>query len=149
MTDHLILFFQGIIMIETISMQGAASFSGTSPISIDIKKKIVFLYGHNGTGKSTVARYLQNTTDSKYQACRYTLPNSQDYQILVYNTDFIEKSFSQDSFEGVFTLGETNVIAEQAIESSEEKIQKLESQRTEAQKKKMSMKKRSRLKQKR
>jgi len=120
-------------MIESITMQGAASFSSTTPISIDIKKKVVFLYGHNGTGKSTVARYLQSTTDLKYQTCRYTLPNSQDYQILVYNTDFIEKNFSQDSFEGVFTLGETNVIAEQAIENAEEKIQQLESQRTETQ----------------
>ncbi|WP_282110012.1 AAA family ATPase [Shewanella algicola] len=102
-------------MIESISMQGVASFQNIIPVTLNTNKKIVLFYGHNGTGKSTVARYLQDTKRSSYRNCSYVLPNSQDYQILVYNTDFVEKNFSQDSFEGVFTLGEANVAAEQAI----------------------------------
>jgi wobble nucleotide-excising tRNase len=120
-------------MIESISMQGVASFQNPTPISLNTNKKIVLFYGHNGTGKSTVARYLQDTTHSNYSNCSYELPNAQDYQILVYNTDFVEKNFSQDSFEGVFTLGETNVTAEQAISTAEVEIVKLEEQRTEKQ----------------
>lgn len=120
-------------MIESISMQGVASFQNTTPVYLNTNKKAVLFYGHNGTGKSTLARYLQDTTHSNYSNCSYVLPNAQDYQILVYNTDFVEKNFSQDSFEGVFTLGETNVTAEQAISVAEEEIVKLEEQRTQKQ----------------
>ncbi|WP_125559348.1 AAA family ATPase [Pseudoalteromonas rubra] len=120
-------------MIESISMQGVASFQNPTPVSLNTNKKVVLFYGHNGTGKSTVARYLQDTTHSNYLNCSYVLPNAQDYQILVYNTDFVEKNFSQDSFEGVFTLGEKNVTAEQAISAAEEEIVKLEEQRTQKQ----------------
>ena len=120
-------------MIESISIQGVASFQNPTPVSLNTSKKIVLFYGHNGTGKSTIARYLQDTTHSNYSDCSYVLPNFQDYQILVYNTDFVEKNFSQDSFEGVFTLGETNVTAEQAISTAEVEIVKLEEQRTEKQ----------------
>jgi wobble nucleotide-excising tRNase len=120
-------------MIESISMQGVASFQNPTAVSLNTNKKIVLFYGHNGTGKSTVARYLQDTTHTSYSNCSYVLPNSQDYQILVYNTDFVEKNFSQDSFEGVFTLGETNVAAEQAISTAELEIIQLEKQRTQKQ----------------
>ncbi|WP_348827037.1 AAA family ATPase [Halomonas sp. RT37] len=120
-------------MIESISMQGVASFSELTPVTINTNKKLVVIYGHNGTGKSTLARYLQNTSDSNYNRCNFTLPNSQDYQLLVYNTDFVEKNFSQDSFEGVFTLGEENVAAEQAITVAEQEITSLEGQRHQKQ----------------
>lgn len=120
-------------MIESISMQGVASFQNPTPVSLITNKQIVLFYGHNGTGKSTVARYLQDTTHSNYSNCRYVLPNSLDYQILVYNTDFVEQNFSQDSFEGVFTLGESNVTAEQAISNAEAEIVKLEEKRTKKQ----------------
>ncbi len=120
-------------MIESISMQGVASFQNPTPVSLNTNKKVVLFYGHNGTGKSTIARYLQDTTHSNYFNCSYVLPNAQDYQILVYNTEFVEKNFSQDSFEGVFTLGETNIAAEQAISAAEEEIVKLEEQRTQKQ----------------
>lgn len=121
-------------MIESISMQGVASFQNPTPVSLITNKKVVLFYGHNGTGKSSVARFLQDTTNSNYSNCSYVLPNAQDFQILVYNTDFVEKNFSQDSFEGVFTLGETNVTAEQAISTAEEEITKLEEQRIQKQK---------------
>ncbi|EGR0626943.1 AAA family ATPase [Vibrio cholerae] len=120
-------------MIESISMQGVASFQDPTPVSLNTNKKVVLFYGHNGTGKSTVARYLQDTTNSNYFNCSYVLPNAKDYQILVYNTDFVEKNFSQDSFEGIFTLGEKNVAAELAISAAEEEIVKLEEQRTQKQ----------------
>jgi len=120
-------------MIESISMQGVTSFQNPTPVSLNTNKKVVLFYGHNGTGKSSIARYLQDTTNSNYSNCRCVLPNAQDYQMLVYNTDFVEKNFSQDSFEGVFTLGEKNVTAEQAISAAEEEIIKLEEQRTQKQ----------------
>ncbi|MEZ9236626.1 AAA family ATPase [Shewanella sp. 10N.286.52.A9] len=120
-------------MIESISIQGVASFQNPTPVSLNTNKKIVLFYGHNGTGKSTVARYLQDTTRINYSNCSYVLPNSQDYETLVYNTDFVEKNFSQDSFEGVFTLGETNVAAEQAISTAELEIKALEEQRVQKQ----------------
>jgi wobble nucleotide-excising tRNase len=120
-------------MIESIAIQGVASFRNATPVSLNTNKKIVLFYGHNGTGKSTLARYLQDTKHSNYSNCSYMLPNSQDYQILVYNTDFVEKNFSQNSFEGVFTLGETSVTAEQAMSAAEGEIIELEKQRTQKQ----------------
>jgi wobble nucleotide-excising tRNase len=120
-------------MIESISIRGVASFQSPNPVSLSTNKKIVLFYGQNGTGKSTVARYLQDKTHNKYSNCSYVLANSEDYEILVYNTDFVEKSFSQDSLEGVFTLGEANVTAEQAISVAELEIIELEKQRTQKQ----------------
>lgn len=120
-------------MIESITMKGVTSFNSPQPVTVDTNKKVVFLYGHNGTGKSTVARFLQSPTSPDYANCSYTLPNPQDYQILVYNTDFVEANFSQDSFEGVFTLGESNVAAEQAIAAAETKITDLEARRDQKQ----------------
>ncbi|GFO73367.1 hypothetical protein BJAS_P4130 [Bathymodiolus japonicus methanotrophic gill symbiont] len=113
-------------------MQGVASFQDPTPVVLDTNKKIVLFYGHNGTGKSTVARYLQDKKHNKYSNCSYELPNAQDYQILVYNTDFVDKNFSEGSFQGIFTLGEANVTAEQAVSTAEAEIKKLEKQRNQA-----------------
>lgn len=121
-------------MIESISIQGVASFRSSDVIKVDTNKKIVLFYGHNGTGKSTIARYLQEPTQEIYKNCCHVLPNSQDYQIIVYNTDFVEKNFSQDNLEGIFTLGEANVEAEKAIILAERQLLELEEQRTQKQK---------------
>lgn len=113
-------------MIESITMSNVASFNGPTPVSIETNKKVTLLYGHNGSGKSTIGRYLQNPDDIKFNTCSHILKNANDYQILVYNTDFIEKNFSQSSFEGIFTLGENNVDAENKIKECEIKLEEIE-----------------------
>jgi predicted ATPase len=50
-------------MITLISMQSTASFSGRQPTIIPNLKSINLLYGQNGTGKSTIGRFLQDPSN--------------------------------------------------------------------------------------
>lgn len=111
-------------------MQDVASFSPIKSIKINTDKKVVLVYGHNGTGKSTIGRYLQNPHEYEFKKCNRDFPNSSDYQVLVYNTDFVEENFYQkESFAGIFTLGDTNVTAEKAIKDAEKELNTLEEEK--------------------
>ncbi len=116
-------------MIESITMRGVASYSSSTSVTIDTNKKIVCFYGHNGTGKSTLTRYLHGKSPEQFTGCSHVLQNPHEYQIVVYNNEFIEDNFAQDVFSGVFTLGEKNVAAEQAVANATNAIQKIESDR--------------------
>jgi len=74
------MLLQGIVMIESITMQGVASYCPQTPITINTKKKNVFLYGHNGSGKSTIARFIQDQLSPKYNKCSAILPNATEYE---------------------------------------------------------------------
>ena len=117
-------------MISTISMQAVASFGSEDPVTIDTNKAINLIYGHNGTGKSTIGRFLQNPDDLDFLLCSRPLDHAEDYQILVYNDAFAERHFrDNDKLPGIFTLGQKNVEAEQAIEKATAEIAALEATR--------------------
>jgi wobble nucleotide-excising tRNase len=67
--------------------------------------KINFIYGSNGTGKTTISRVIADATT--YPDCVVTWRNGAQLEPLVYNRDFVEKNFNQpDELKGIFTLGE-------------------------------------------
>ncbi|CAE6877531.1 hypothetical protein ACOMICROBIO_GDFFDHBD_00001 [Vibrio sp. B1REV9] len=109
-------------MINTITLKGVASYSPTSQVVIQTdSKKINLFYGLNGSGKSTIGKFLHSPEQPEFQNCSIH-PNELGEDILVYNQDFIRCNFYEiPDFQGVFTLSEENKDAEQAIEEATEK----------------------------
>ncbi|KMJ45968.1 hypothetical protein AB204_06045 [Xenorhabdus khoisanae] len=110
-------------MINTITLKGVASYSPTSPVVIQTdNKKINLFYGLNGSGKSTIGKFLHSPELPEYRNCSIQ-PHELGEEILVYNQEFIRRNFYEiPDFQGVFTLSEENKEAEQAIEEATEKI---------------------------
>lgn len=116
-------------MIENIVLRGVASYSVDKDTVVALNKKINLIYGHNGTGKSTIANYLQEPDDLDYASCSIKRSGSSP-DILVYNEKFIDRNFHTSSNQpGVFTLSEGNKDAELAIEKAEKAMFSLEARR--------------------
>lgn len=76
---------------------------------------INFLFGKNGCGKSTVAKILKDKTDIIWDSGH----SSDDYLMLVYNEDFINKNIaSYSDMPGVFTISEQNAQIQKDIEDA-------------------------------
>ena len=91
-------------MIEKITIKNAATY-GSSPQDFGGLAKINFIYGSNGTGKTTISRIIADA--QAYPDCVVTWQRGTPLETLVYSRDFIDKNFNQpEELEGIFTLGE-------------------------------------------
>lgn len=111
-------------MIESIFLKNVASFDSTG-IQIDNLKRVNFIYGSNGCGKTTVSNFLLNPTDSKFPNCFATWKNGTELKTLVYNKEFRVKNFDKGKLEGVFTLGEATKEQKQVIADKTEQLKQL------------------------
>ncbi|MCU0713599.1 MAG: AAA family ATPase [Pirellula sp.] len=94
-------------MIETITISDIATYA-TTPELLDGLSQFNFLFGSNGTGKTTISRVIAD--ESKFPTCIVTWKAGTKLQPMVYNHDFIERNFNQSTeLKGVFTLGEKQV----------------------------------------
>ena len=59
-------------MISRITLQGVASYSADTPQTIEGLLRINCFYGLNGSGKSTIAKYLQTPTELDFVSCAVT-----------------------------------------------------------------------------
>ena len=59
--------------------------------------KINFIYGPNGSGKSTISNYLFNPIDLQYGECEIEWENDTAVDVVVYNREFREKNFKENS----------------------------------------------------
>lgn len=89
-------------MIQKIILRNTASFD-TTGIEIDDLKKINFIYGANGCGKTTISNVI--ASPESYLDCSITWASDREEDILVYNKVFREKKFGANNIPGVFTLG--------------------------------------------
>lgn len=72
-----------------------------------------FFYGKNGAGKSTIARTLKSGAGVQWASGHSAF----DYDVLVYDTDFIDANFKNyESLAGVFTVNETNIAIQEQVE---------------------------------
>ena len=107
-------------MIQSISLKNIASYD-TTGIDITDLKKINFIYGANGSGKTTITKLIADPSLPAFQNSSLTWKNGLQLKALVYNKDFKEKNFGKGSINGVFTLGqatkeEIEIIAQKNIE---------------------------------
>lgn len=99
-------------MITDIEIAGVATYPVPGARLTDLKK-INYLFGHNGCGKTTISRAVHDPS-----ACAgYTLTwrDGRELATLVFNRDFAEASFG-DQMQGIFTLGEDSTRAVAEIE---------------------------------
>ena len=101
-------------MIERLVIKNVASYDSTG-VDINTNKKINFFFGYNGSGKSTIARFLHDVTlpatekAPEFSDCSQTGFDPAAQTILVYNEDFRNENFiSKDEQRGIFSLNKTN-----------------------------------------
>jgi wobble nucleotide-excising tRNase len=109
-------------MIESITIKSIATFDTVDGVKIEGLKKVNFFYGANGSGKTTIANFLQNHSDTKFIDCSVSWENGQAIKTLVYNKEFREKNFGIGKIDGVFTLGEATKEEKKVIEDKTEKL---------------------------
>jgi len=101
-------------MIESITIKNITSYDGVTGATIEGLKKVNFFFGNNGSGKSTIAKYLYNLSldepsEISFSHCVQSGYDSESNQILVFNEDFIERNFiSRDTQVGIFSLNQEN-----------------------------------------
>lgn len=100
-------------MITDICIDNVATYR--VPITLNDLRQINFIFGANGSGKTTISRILDQA--SGYTHCSLQWFGDVPMKVLVYNRDFIDRNFNQENtVKGVFTLGDDQVEAERQIE---------------------------------
>jgi len=108
-------------MLESITIKGVATFKANG-IQIDNLRKINFIYGTNGCGKTTLSKLIYSPTDPSYSDCHLEWKGNLPVNVLVYNKDFRERNFGKGNMDGVFTLGQATKEDIEAIEKMQSKL---------------------------
>lgn len=108
-------------MIESIKIRNVASYDNAG-IQISDLKKVNFIYGANGCGKTTISNYLYNTEGIFFQNCEIIWKNETQIKTLVYNKQFRERNYGRGKLGGIFTLGEATADEISVIENKVEEL---------------------------
>lgn len=109
-------------MIESIKISNVASYTTETALTLS---KSSFIYGSNGSGKTTISRIIAN--HSAYAGCQINWQNSIPVKTIVYNSDFVRDNFTQSqNIKGVFTLGENQVEIENQINVLEKDLDNID-----------------------
>lgn len=98
-------------MIKKIVIRDVASYDQDG-VTFDNLARVNFIYGGNGTGKTTLTRVLENP--SAYPQCQVEWEDA-PVKVLVYNKDFRVSNF-KESIPGVFALGAEGVNSSRELE---------------------------------
>lgn len=98
-------------MIQSISILNVATFHPTIPTVLDDLRQFNYIFGANGTGKTTISRIVAEAAFNTN--CQCTWQNGRRLECVVLNRDFAERNFEQ--MRGVFTLGEKEKNTEEKI----------------------------------
>lgn len=119
-------------MITSINIKNVATYDPINGVKIDGLKKVNFIYGANGCGKTTLSNLLLNPDDTKFADCSLKWENQTRIKTLVYNKEFREQNFGKGKLNGVFTLGQAT---KEEIKVIEEKTEQLKTIKDDGQKK--------------
>lgn len=110
------------IMIKKIIIADVATYPH-DPSTMNDLTKINFVYGTNGSGKTTISNFLgNNTTDSGASSIEWQ--NNIPLKVYVYNKAFRESHFCEN-IPGIFTLGKATNEEIKAIEQKKAELEKL------------------------
>lgn len=109
-------------MLESISIKNIATYDETG-ITLSNLRKINFIYGSNGCGKTTISNFLYAPNDEKYNCCSIKWKGDLPIKTLVYNKEFRERNFGKGSINGVFTLGEATKEDIELITKKKEELE--------------------------
>ncbi len=117
----------GISGISQIVLKNAATF-GESEASFEDLNSINFIYGANGSGKTTTSSFLKNLAENriedKFANSEIKWHNGESLKIEVYNKQFKEEQFRNSQVKCIFTLGKKTNENLENIESKKESINK-------------------------
>ena len=114
-------------MIESIEIKNVATYDETG-IQINDLKKVNFIYGANGSGKTTISNLLQTPTESKFHHCSINWYNSEELTTLVYNKNFRDNNFGKGKLNGIFTLGEATKEQKRVIDEKTEQLKQIKTE---------------------
>lgn len=98
-----------------------------NPAKLNDLRLINYIFGANGTGKTTISRVIANKEGHDH--CQLEWQGGTSLERMVYNQDFVDRNFNQDGpLQGVFTLGEDQVEAEREIALLRPELDKLNEQ---------------------
>jgi len=111
-------------MIKTISIKNTATFDETG-IEVSEFKKVNFIYGTNGSGKTTISNFISEPKNVRFPECQLEWENDIELKSLVYNKEFRDKNFGNATIDGVFTLGQATKEEAELIEEKRKKLKDL------------------------
>lgn len=109
-------------MLDSLIIRSVATYDEEGIQITDIKK-INFIYGANGSGKTTITKVIDNPSDSLFTSCSINWKNNLPIKTLVYNKDFRDKNFGRGSINGVFTLGQATKEEIEAIQKMQKELE--------------------------
>ena len=110
-------------MIESIHIQNEASYGSPCQTLTELSK-FNFIFGSNGTGKTTISRIIAD--ESAFPGCRLVWLGNISLESLVYNRDFVENNFNQpQELKGIFTLGEKDIDILDKVKTAKEVLDSL------------------------
>ncbi len=123
--------------ISQIVLKNVATF-GESEASFEDLNSINFIYGTNGSGKTTTSSFLKNLAENriedKFANSKIEWHNDEILKIEVYNKQFKEEQFRNSQVKGIFTLGKKTNENLENIESKKESINKENEKKTKNEK---------------
>ncbi len=111
-------------MITKISLKNIATFDEQG-IQIDHLKKINFIYGSNGSGKTVISNFLTDFKNNDDPNCSANLEPETSLNALVYNKKFRDDNFRKSTIAGVFTLGNATAEEKKVIEYKQRELAKI------------------------
>ncbi|WP_190322865.1 ATP-binding protein [Helicobacter pylori] len=113
--------------ISQILLKKVATFDENGA-SFENLKSINFIYGANGSGKTTTSSFLKNLAENgiedKFANNKIEWYNNESLKIEVYNKQFKEEQLRNSQVKGIFTLGKKTNENLEKIESKKESINK-------------------------
>ncbi|WQY46298.1 AAA family ATPase [Helicobacter pylori] len=113
--------------ISQISLKKVATFDENGASFKDLNS-INFIYGANGSGKTTTSSFLKNLAENgiedKFANSKIAWYNNESLKIEVYNKQFKEEQLRNSQVKGIFTLGKKTNENLEKIEIKKESINK-------------------------
>ncbi len=106
-------------MISKIKLCNIATYSVSEEF---VPKKINYIFGGNGTGKTSISKLLHNVSTGE-SSSNVEWDTESKEKIVVFNRYFIKDNFElENGLNGIFTLGEETIQFQQKIRELEDKI---------------------------
>ncbi len=110
-------FATGVNMIESIVVCNDASYNAHQTLAA--LKQLNFIYGANGSGKTTISRIIAEP--GSFPRASIQWKDARPVETLVYNVDFVRKSFVAQ-MRGIFTLGQESADILERIEAAKVQV---------------------------
>lgn len=102
-------------------MQNIATY--TEPADVNFKA-LNFIYGGNGTGKTTISKLISG--ELQHSSCAVDFDDQESDKVLVYNKTFVERNFRQvGEIAGIFTLGRESGEILDFIKEKEDELERV------------------------